>query len=362
MMTRRSVVAATGASVLAASLLGGCSREPDYETVARAVRATHPPADDPDLAFLVQHAVLAANSHNTQPWRFSRDVDTVRVLPDLSRRTPVVDGDDHHLFASLGCAAENLALAAGASGRAPAVEFDATGEGHVAIDMSAGGGHEDPLFAAIAARQCTRSDFDGRTVPPQHLEALVEASRIDGCEVILITARPRIEQALEMILAANASQLENPAFVAELKQWIRFNEGEAVVTRDGLYSGCTGNPSVPGWLGRLAMPFLLTADGENDRIAAQVRSSAGLAVFVTERDDKAHWVAAGRSYQRFALQATVLGIRHAFLNQPLEVAAMRPRFASWLGVGARRPDLLIRFGYAEAMPRSLRRPVEAVIA
>jgi hypothetical protein len=72
-------------------------------------------------------------------------------------------------------------------------------------------------------------------------------------------------------------------------------------------------------------------------------------------------VQAGRSYQRFALQATALGLRHAHLNQPIEVAATRPQLQSLLGLGERRPDLVLRFGYAPPMPRSLRRPVAAVI-
>lgn len=37
----------------------------------------------------------------------------IEILPDVSRRTPVVDPDDRHLFIGLGCAAENLALASG---------------------------------------------------------------------------------------------------------------------------------------------------------------------------------------------------------------------------------------------------------
>jgi hypothetical protein len=87
----------------------------------------------------------------------------------------------------------------------------------------------------------------------------------------------------------------------------------------------------------------------------------GIAVFVSDADSKAHWVEAGRCYERFALQATVLGIRNAFLNQPVEVANVRPQFAGHLGVGSRRPDLVVRFGRGPEMPRSLRRPVEAVI-
>lgn len=84
--------------------------------------------------------------------------------------------------------------------------------------------------------------------------------------------------------------------------------------------------------------------------------------FFSDVDDKAHWVEAGRCCERFALQATALGLRTAFINQPVEVAALRPQSASWLGIGCYRPDLVVRFGRGPEMPRSLRRPVEQVLA
>ena len=190
---------------------------------------------------------------------------------------------------------------------------------------------------------------------------LEAAAAVDGCRVILTSDKPRIERALELILAANSAQVANPDFAAELLSWLRFNAVSAIRTRDGLYSGCSGNPALPTWVGRMAFGFVFTAQAENDKYAEQIRSSAGLAVFVSERDDKSHWVKAGRSYQRFALQATALGIRHAFVNQPLEVAVYRPQFAKLIGVAGQRPDLIVRYGHAPPMPRSLRRPVRDVI-
>lgn len=62
-----------------------------------------------------------------------------------------------------------------------------------------------------------------------------------------------------------------------------------------------------------------------------------------------------------ALQATALGIRNAFVNQPVEESRIRPEFAEALGLGDRRPDLVVRFGRGKEMPRSLRRPVESVL-
>jgi len=58
---------------------------------------------------------------------------------------------------------------------------------------------------------------------------------------------------------------------------------------------------------------------------------------------------------------TALGLKYAFINQAVEVPDVRRQFATFLGVGSRRPDLLIRFGYGPDMPRSLRRPIEDVI-
>jgi len=107
--------------------------------------------------------------------------------------------------------------------------------------------------------------------------------------------------------------------------------------------------------------LFFTAKNENDKYAKQIRSSAGIAVFVSEKNDKEHWVETGRCYERFALQATALGIKNAFLNQPVEVSALRPQFASSLGIGDRRPDLVVRFGYGSETPRSLRRPLDQVI-
>jgi hypothetical protein len=86
-----------------------------------------------------------------------------------------------------------------------------------------------------------------------------------------------------------------------------------------------------------------------------------VAVFIRDKADKNHWVKVGRSFQRFALRATALGIRHALINQPGEVPSVRTGFSHAIGIGDIRPDLVVRFGYAPAMATSMRRPVHSVI-
>jgi len=130
---------------------------------------------------------------------------------------------------------------------------------------------------------------------------------------------------------------------------------------DGLFAASSGNPAVPTWLGQLMFALFFTTKAENDKYARQLRSSAGVAVFIGEIADKAHWVEVGRAYQRFALAATALGVRNAFVNQLVEVAAVRAHFAGFLGGAPLRPDLVVRFGGGRRLPVSLRRPVQAVL-
>lgn len=314
-----------------------------------------------DLRELLRYAVLAPSSHNTQCWKFRLAENSIAILPDFSRRCPVVDPDDHHLFVSLGCAAENLLHAALAAGFAGSTCFITEGDGEIRINFEKTSAMRTPFFDAIPRRQSTRSEYDGTAVSNNELHLLEQAGTGKGVRVMLLTEKSMMEQVLEYIVQGNTAQMRDPAFVSELKSWIRFSESDAVRLSDGLFSRCTGNPSAPRWLGNVLFNMFFKEKAENDKCARQVRSSAGIAVFVSESDDPAHWVEAGRTYERFALQATALGIHTAHLNQPVEVRSIRPQFASALNIKSGRPDLIIRFGRGAEMPRSLRRAIESVL-
>ena len=311
---------------------------------------------------LIRYATLAPSSHNTQCWQFQLFEKSISITPDLSRRCPAVDPDDHHLFVSLGCATENLAQAALANGLQADARLDPAGTGRISVNLDATKRQDSPFFQAITERQCTRGDYDGRPVSTAELRLLEQAGKGTGVRVQLLTARSMMERVLDYVVEGNVAQMNDSAFVSELKSWIRFSADEALRTGDGLFSGASGVQVLPRWLGSPLMSLFFTAKSENERYTKQIRNSAGIAIFVSEANDKAHWVETGRCYERFALQATALGIRNAFLNQPVEVSAIRPQFASWMGLApGARPDLVVRFGRGATMPLSMRRPVQDVL-
>ena len=311
------------------------------------------------LQELVRCATLAANGHNTQPWKFELAPGRISIRPDFSRRTPVVDPDDHHVWVSLGCATENLVIAAAALGKHADVQF---GPQEIRVTLDDGPSVASPLVNAIFERQCTRADYDGQPLAGDVLRDLQHAAARSGVNLLLLTERSKFEAVIEYVTQANSAQMRDPAFVAELKHWIRFDDSQAAVTGDGLAARSSGGPTLPPWIGGPLFSLLFREKSENERYARQLRSSAAVAVFAGVRSAPTSWFDVGRAYEHFALVATSLGVRTAFVNQPIEVPAVRSPFAAWLGIGSQRPDLLVRLGHGPLLPYSMRRPVVAVTA
>lgn len=366
MVTRREFIVSTSA-IGALATVASCSSETTPDSYASAVSNTwrHGKVDAGNetalLRELVRCATLAPSSHNTQCWKFRLEDRSISILPDFSRRCPAVDPDDHHLFVSIGCAAENLVQAALANGFYGNVVFDDFAGKTLRVALEPTKAVATSLFNAIPERQSTRAEYDGKTISASELALLEKAGQGNGVRVILLTEREAMEKFLEYVVQGNTAQMNDRAFVEELKAWIRFSANDAVRAGDGLYAASSGNPSVPSWLGRLLFSLFFRPKAENDKYAKHVRSSAGIAVFVSEAEHPAQWIEVGRCYERFALQSTALGIRNAMLNQPVEVSALRPQFATFLGLGGRRPDLVVRFGRGPRLPPSLRRPIDAVM-
>lgn len=367
MVTRREFIVSTSATIGGLATLSSCSAERIADSYENAVSSTwrHSEASTGDkpalLRELVRYATLAPSSHNTQCWKFHLEDRSISISPDLSRRCPAVDPDDHHLFVSIGCASENLIQAALANGLKGNVVFDDSARRTLQVLLEPTKAVATSLFNAIPERQSTRAEYDGKPISTSELAMLEKAGQGNGVRIILLTEREAMEKVLEYVVQGNTVQMNDRAFVEELKAWIRFSSRDAVRTGDGLYTASSGNPSVPSWLGSLLFGLFFTPKSENDKYAKHVRSSAGIAIFVSEAEKPAQWIEVGRCYERFALQSAALGIRNAMLNQPVEVSALRPQFATFLGTGGHRPDLVVRFGRGPKLPSSLRRPVDAVL-
>jgi hypothetical protein len=102
-------------------------------------------------------------------------------------------------------------------------------------------------------------------------------------------------------------------------------------------------------------------EGQGARDQDLAAHSPLLAVLGTPGDGTGDHLAAGQALQRVLLEAARRGLQASFLNQPVQVAALRPDLAALCG-GDGFPQILLRLGVAQdALPPVPRRPLDEVV-
>ncbi|MCB9600967.1 MAG: nitroreductase family protein [Sandaracinus sp.] len=309
---------------------------------------------------LVRFATLAANSHNTQPWRFVSLEGALRIEADRSRGCPVVDPDHHHVFVSVGAAAHAAWVAAPALGFEPtwALEDEA-----VVLALREVEVREAPRLHALRERMSARVPFDASPIDEATRARLAAAAAIEDVALRWIEAA-ELSAVTESLAEATRAQARDAAFLQELREWIRFSPVSALRTRDGLASEATGNPSAPEWIGRRVFRFAAGPGPLEKALRAQMAGTSAALVLCGPEDSPRGWMTVGRALQALLLEAEAAGLASAFVNQAIEVPSLRPAFERRFGVEGRRGDVVLRLGKKPrgmTLAHSLRRPVSEVL-
>lgn len=314
------------------------------------------------ISQLISYATKAPSGHNTQAWRFVIEDNDLCIYPDFERALPFADGDNHELYISLGCALENILLAAPTFHVSPAYSIqEADSLYYIRIHLKSELVEEESvLFEYITSRQVDRGAYENKEIPADIKKLLNDNFSNDYVDIHLFS-KNEINDLQPHINAAIDYQYSNNEFKNELIRWMRFNRKSAMKTADGLWSASLGIPSAGSHLGPLFIKGLVTAKSEKKRWNKLIKNSEGFAMFVADKNDPIHWIETGREFQRFGLTLTKYNISHSHMNMPCEVDHIREKMAKDLSLNQKYPMLIIRFGYGQTKPYSFRRSIYEVI-
>lgn len=316
-----------------------------------------------DYRFLIEQATKAPSGHNTQPWLFRMHENSIGIQPDYTKDLPVVDSDRREMFVSLGCAAENLCIAATSRGYVPSVHI--SGEGIITIQLSEAANpvKASALAKQINKRQTNRNIYDGTLIPDDTMKELLTVERTGQTSLhCWRKGSAEFEKLQHYISQGNEIQMSDSSFKNELKHWMRFNRKHDRQTKDGLSYAAFGAPNLPKWLSRFIMGACLTPRMQNQSDRKKTTSSSHFVLFSTRENTIEAWVGLGRTLERFLLSATRAGIATAFTNQPCEVKTLSALMQKEIpGLHAAIPIVLLRIGYSAPMPYSSRKEVNSVI-
>lgn len=328
--------------------------------------------------FLLEYAVLAPSSHNSQPWRFAIGDGHVQLFADESRQLEVADPDGQELYLSVGCALENLVVAAERFGFAPSVEYAHGDEEHrpgqehdeppddsvageerdgrtrLAATVTLEGETDTPdggdaeLFDAITERRTNHLPFEERAVPDASFEQFEGC--VTGTEVRLefVTEPSAIADIAALQTRADERLFDDPEYRAELGHWIG--------------TGALGANWIAARIGEVAVRYLDLGGREGQKNSKLLTSAPAVVVITAEDDDLESRLRVGRTFERIALTATAADLAVHPMSQILEVPGLRVRLKEVLDIEDATPVHLFRVGFAESdSTRTPRRPVEDVL-
>lgn len=317
------------------------------------------------IRFALQQAVLAPSSHNSQPWHFIVDDDSITLCADRMRALPVVDPFDRELTISCGAALFNLRTALNHYGLSYRItlfpsEADPDVLAHLRV-LERGFLDEslNALFSAIPARATVRKPFSATPLTESTKRSLTEAAEAEGARVVCIDDVASRTRIADLIAEADALQFADPCFRRELACWIHPKR-----SNDGMPVDATGVAALLNLAVPIATSAIRTFDVGEGMVAIHEKLLAGsplLLVIATDSDNREAWLAAGQALERLLLTATTFGLSTSYLNQPIEIAPLRTRLRQIAGLNA-VPQLLLRIGYGpELIERARRRPLNDVL-
>jgi hypothetical protein len=329
---------------------------------------------------LIRAAVLATNPHNTQPWRFRVSPSALDLYADPTRNIGAMDPFRREQQIGLGCALENLLVAAQARGYDPRLTMSpdsANPELIAHVDLGSGMETNRDLYEAIPKRHTHRAPFDTSRTPSQAVLSELSHAVADLPEVgiVWITGTTLKSQVGQLIVeGAQAIAADRQQSVDSFKWW-RDSWSDIQQFKDGMTIDAAGLSPVVTALGKILPP---QRREQNDQAWIQqtrdnyVRTAGAFGIVVARNaSTKLQRIDGGRLYQRLHLTAVNRGLAMQPLNTITEridrelVLGSPPRFAEALAGVLSEPDwqplMSFRIGFPTLQPPpSPRRSAESV--
>lgn len=304
---------------------------------------------------LVASAILAANAHNTQPWLFVVKPYRIDLFADTKRNIGAIDPYLREMYEGLGCALENLVLAAEAKGYTYNLKLipNPTSKTHVAninlvtntntksnhsrtgnttsTNSSNSSDLSEPLslYNAIPHRHTNRGPYDkNKPVTQDILQSLGSLAKTISPEgamtVFWFTALEERRKVGDLILQATQAIVADKQQSYDDFKWYRASWQDIQTYKDGLTVDASGSPWYIEVLAKVLPPI---SEKEYDNSQLQLAKDTYVAtaaafgiIAVHDIFDNIQRLQGGMFYQRMHLWATSNGLAMQPMNQMTERA------------------------------------------
>lgn len=320
------------------------------------------------MRFLIQYAVLAPNSHNTQPWKFEINSEnrSINIYLDWQRSLAYSDRFNRESYISLGCALGNLTVALEYFNfRYQIKYFPEETVKNVAIkvlviektQLQEDSTLLSKLFQYLTKRVTNRFPPQKKSIKKNILQELGQFSNEKNVKAIFVTEEREKIKISDIMYHAIHYAFSDEMFKDELSKWIRSNFTKQ---KDGIPLYDSGIPApitiLAPWLIK-TVPAKLQAT--TDKIL--VRNSSCLLILSSTIDDRLSWIKAGKIFEYIALAGAAHSIFFSPMAAIIEHAGSKKNLTKFLNIQG-YPLFFARLSYIDKTPpHSPRRTISDVL-
>ena len=307
------------------------------------------------LIYLINYAVLAPSTHNTQPWLFRVSPSSIDILADRSRALPVIDPDDRSLLISCGATAGTLAKSLEAVGIEFHVVFlpdpketdlvariEVDGEGPIPENWNT-------ILGTIRARKSVRKGFLRKSLKNSELQFLNDVKPTNDVIVEIVQEFGTEQLVLKSVFDSETTRLLDKHYLRENASW---KHPFRTRSKDG----------IPDTLGTSSStPSLWAPENVDDATGADstIRFSRVMVV-MTPQNRPLNWVQSGFQMAYTLVEVTSHGLSAAIVSHPFQNEEVRFQVEA-LTESDWAAQILLRIGYAEHASLTPRRALLDVL-
>lgn len=314
------------------------------------------------LKFLLNYAILAPSSHNTQPLLFKIGDDFIEIHADFNRRLKYSDKEGRMIYISFGCALANIEIAADYFEmnykieynqmlndlKNPAARIIFNNDGR---KMAASG----RLFGVIVKRHSNRNRYQDKPIPEEYLKEFRNYNKEQDLKINFISDKILKDKISQISSEAMGKVMSDKNFRRELAFWLRSN-----LTKK--FDGMPGNGHNMSLIISLLAPHILrninVSKVEAKKERRKILNMAAVGIISSKENNPLAWIKTGELLEKILLSAALKGIDCVIRVASIEEPEARKKLRQTLNIDF-MPQMLFGLGYAEKKaPLSPRRPVE----
>lgn len=274
------------------------------------------------IKFLLNYAIIAPSTHNTQPWLFKLKESSCEIYANERLFLPYADPIKRDFYISIGCCIENLILASKYFGVFEKIEYFFK-DNLIAIvyfkDLQLKNKPNDEFYNFIKGIKCrfnARGLFKNKNISDDILEKIKNLNDYDDIEIIFLTEKEKIEGMARLIAKGLEIAYNNKNFRVEMSKWINNNLS---LRKEGIAGYTLKIPLLISFVFPYLIKFLNIGRKLGYINYLSVKSAPVSCLIASKNNDPFSWCKVGQLSEKIMVYLASMGIKTSIFVSAIEM-------------------------------------------